>query len=336
MYRRHFALGLVAAALAAAPALAQDTQLAQAPVVMRISHQVPTAHHLHKMLEGFAADVKQRTNGQVEVQLFPAEQAHKAAENHPAVARGVIEAATSVNFQWGNTIPEMNVTVIPYFFTDLRKIQKFPGSPAAKILEDKLEQRGVKNLMWLYITRESIFTSNKVPIIKVEDFKGLKIRGLNPLTDHALTAVGAAPSAMPGPEVPPALQSGVLDAGLTDLSAAVSRRFYEVQRYGTVAPYFAVISHVYVNPRWWNGLREEQRAAIEAAARKAEQDQIGVTEKTAADAVAELRARGMTLHEQSAAETASWRAAMNPPVVQAFLKQAPEGGRRILDLLQAL
>ncbi len=332
MYRRHFALGLVAAALAAAPALAQDTQLAQAPVVMRISHQVPTAHHLHKMLEGFAADVKQRTNGQVEVQLFPAEQAHKAAENHPAVARGVIEAATSVNFQWGNTIPEMNVTVIPYFFTDLRKIQKFPGSPAAKILEDKLEQRGVKNLMWLYITRESIFTSNKVPIIKVEDFKGLKIRGLNKLADTALTAVGAAPSALPGSEVYQALQSGVLDAGLTDLSAAVSRRFYEVQKYGTVAPYFSVYFHVYVNPTWWNKLSPEHRSALEAAARKAEQDAIKITEDTAAAAVGQLREKGMTIHVQTPDEIEAWKAAMQKPVMDAYLKQAPDGAKLIEEI----
>ena len=151
-----------------------------------------------------------------------------------------------------------------------------------------------------------------------------------------VTAVGAAPSAMPGPEVPQALQSGVLDAGLTDLSAAVSRRFYEFQRFGTVAPYFSVISHVYVNPRWWNGLTAAQRAAIEAAARKAEADQMTVTEETAASAAGELRARGMTIHEQTAAETETWRAAMQQPVVDAFLRIAPDGGARMLELLRGI
>jgi C4-dicarboxylate-binding protein DctP len=69
-------------------------------VVMRISHQVPPAHHLTKMLDGSVADVKKRTNGQVDVQVFGSEQLVKAAENFPAVARGTIEAALSVNFQW--------------------------------------------------------------------------------------------------------------------------------------------------------------------------------------------------------------------------------------------
>jgi C4-dicarboxylate-binding protein DctP len=141
---------------------------------------------------------------------------------------------------------------------------------------------------------------------------------------------------MPGPEVPQALQSGVLDAGLTDVSAAVSRRFYEIQRYGTVAPYFTVISHVYVNPRWWTGLTPQQRGFIEAAARKAEQDQIKVTEDTAAAAVGELRAKGMTVHEQTAAESATWRAAMQQPVVDAFLRIAPDGGPRSIELLRGI
>ncbi len=61
-----------------------------------------------------------------------------------------------------------------------------------------------------------------------------------------------------------------------------------------------------------------------------------MTERTAAEALAELRARGMTLHEQSAAEGEAWRAVMRPAVVEAFLRQAPDGGKRILDLLQAL
>jgi C4-dicarboxylate-binding protein DctP len=309
---------------------------AQAAATMRLSHQFPPSHHNARVIASFAEAVKAGSGGAVEVQVFPAEQLAKAAENFPGVARGAFEAAAAVNFQWGSTIPEMNAVTIPYLFTDLPRIRRFAGSDAARQLEALLARRAVQNLMWLYTTRASIFTSNRAPIVTLADFRGLKIRGLNALTDHALTAVGAAPSSMPGPEVPQALQSGVLDAGLTDLSAAVSRRFYEFQRFGTVAPYFSVISHVYVNPRWFGGLRAEHRAAIEAAARAAELEQITVTEATAAAALGELRARGMTLHEQTEAEAATWRAAMQPPVIEAFLRAAPEGGPRLLEALRAL
>jgi C4-dicarboxylate-binding protein DctP len=317
------------AALVALPAAAQT-------VTMRVSHQVPPAHHLSKMLEGFAADVAKNSNGTVQVQLFGSDQAHKATENHPAVARGAIEAALSVNQQWGNTIPEMNVMVIPYLFPELEKIRKFPGSEAAKLLDKKLEEKGVHNIAWFYITRQAIYTSGSKPLLKPEDFKGIKIRGFNKIADAALEALGAAPSALPGPEVYNALQTGVLDAGITDISAAYSRRYYEVQKFGTVTPAFTVYFHMYVNPRWWNGLKPEQRQAIEAAAKKAEQDAIPITETTAENAIKQLKEKGMQLHLQSPDEVAEWKAAMQKPVMDAFIKAAPKDGPKLIELLQKL
>jgi len=320
----------------AAVAMALAGTVAAQTVVMRISHQVPPAHHMTRMLEGFAADVKARTNGQVDVQLFGSEQLAKAAENFPAVARGTIEAAMSVNFQWGTTIPEMSATLIPYAMGDLERIKRFPTSEARKFLDEKLAARGVKSVAWLYITRETIVTSGKKPIVALDDFKGVKIRGLNVLTDNALSAVGAAPSAMPGSEVYQALQAGVLDAGLTDLSAAYSRKYYEVQKFGTVGPLFTIYFHMYANPAWWNKLAPAHRQAIEAAAAKAEQEAIGITEATAAAALKDLQTKGMSIHVQTKQEQDTWRAAMEKPVRDAFLKTAPEGGARIIELLQKL
>jgi TRAP-type C4-dicarboxylate transport system substrate-binding protein len=328
--RRLFSVAAMAAALAfAGAAQAQN-------VTMRVSHQVPTAHHLHKMLEGFAADVAQLTNGQVTVQLFPAEQLHKAGENHPAVARGVVEAAVSVNQQWGNTLPEMNVVVIPYFFSELERIKKFPGSEAAKLIEAKLEQKGVKNLVWFYITRQAIFTSGKKPIIAPEDMKGMKIRGFNALADTALIQLGASPSAMPGPEVYNALQTGVLDAGVTDVSAAYSRRYYEVQKFGTVTPSFTVYFHLYVNPAWWAKLTPADRSALEAAAKKAEQDAVVITERTAEEAIKLLQEKGMTLKVHNAAEANAWKAQMQKPVLDAFLKATGADGAKLIELMNKL
>ena len=312
-----------------------STALAQ-PVVMRISHQVPPAHHLSKLLQDFATDVKARTKGSVDVQLFGSEQLAKAGENFPQVARGNLEAAVSVNFQWGTTIPEMSATLVPYYMTDVAKIKRFVTSDARRLLDRKLEQRGVHSIGWFYITRESIFTSSKKPIITLDDFRGVKIRGLNSLTDHALTAVGAVPSAMPGSEVYQALQSGVLDAGLTDLSAAYSRKYYEIQKFGTVAPYFTIFFHLYVNPQWWAKLEPAQRQAIEAVATKTEQEAFAVTEATAADALVQLKAKGMTIHVQTPEEEATWRTAMQKPVIDAFLKSAPQDGQKILDLIKGL
>ena len=309
-------------------ALAQD-------VTMRLSHQLPPTHHIAKVIDQFAADVKAGTNGKALVQVFGSEQAFKAGQNHAAVARGQFESAIAVNFQWGGTIPEMNALTIPYFITDLERLKRFPGSAPAKMLEAKLMEKGVKNIAWLYTSRESIFTSSTKALVSTADFKGVKIRGLSKLVDEGLIAVGAAPATMPGSEVYQALQTKVIDAGLTDVSAAVSRKFYEVQKFGTVTPFFAVYFHLYVNPAWWDKLPADTRRAIETAAAKAEREVVAVTEKTAADAVGELRAKGMTIVVHTPAQAAEWKAAMQKPVIDEFKKSSADAPK-LIELLEKL
>lgn len=332
-FSSRFGRGLAGALLAACAVLAvpgTSTSAAAAdPVVMRISHQLPPAHHIAQLIEQFATDVETRSKGGIDVQVFGAEQAYKANQNHPAVARGQAEAAVSTNFQWGNTIPEMNIVTLPYFFTKLDRIKKFPGSDAAGLLESKLMEKGVRNIAWFYTTRQSIFTSAAKPLLAIDDFKGIKIRGLNKLVDEGLIAAGAAPAAMPGSEVYQALQTGVIDAGLTDVSAAYSRRFYEVQKYGTVSPFFSVYFHLYVNPAWHDGLAPDLRKAVDDAAKAAEAASIPLTEATAEEAIKALSEKGMTIHVQTPEEAAAFEAVMLPPVMEAFKASSPDAPKLV-------
>ena len=306
-----------------------------ADFTMRLSHQLPPTHHIAKTLDRFAADVASETGNRVAVQIFGADQAFSASQNHAAVARGQVEAAIVTNFQWGGTIPEMNVITLPYFMTDLERLKRFPGSEAAQLLEAKLLERGVRNIAWLYTSRQSIFTSNSKPLIAPEDFRGMKIRGLSRLVDEGLIAVGAAPATMPGSEVYQALQTGVIDAGLTDVSAGYSRRYYEVQKYGTVTPFFAVYFHMFVTPAWWDGLPDDVRDGIARAAAKAEQEVFAITEETAADAIVQLREKGMGIHVQSEDEAAEWKAHMQPPVLEAFRKLGDDANK-LVHLIEKL
>ncbi|NMG01510.1 TRAP transporter substrate-binding protein DctP [Azoarcus taiwanensis] len=306
-----------------------------ADFTMRLSHQLPPTHHIAQTLDRFAEDVARETGNRVEVQIFGAEQAFRGAQNHAAVARGQVEAAVVTNFQWGGTLPEMNVMTLPYFMTDLDRLQRFPGSEAARMLEAKLLEKGVRNIAWLYTTRQSIFTSNAKPLVQTSDFAGKKIRGLSRLVDEAFVAVNAAPATMPGSEVYQALQTGVIDAGLTDVSAGYSRRFYEVQKYGTVTPFFAVYFHLFVTPTWWDRLPDDVRAGIERAAAKAEQDVIAVTEATAEQAITQLQEKGMVLHLQTAEEAEVWKAAMQPPVLEAF-RALGDDAAKLVELIENL
>ncbi|MDD3519025.1 MAG: hypothetical protein PHQ14_11800 [Chromatiales bacterium] len=66
----------------------------------------------------------------------------------------------------------------PYFMAGLERFERFPGSPDARLLERKLAQKGAHNIAWLYTRRQGIFTSGRRPLRELEDFRGIKLRGV--------------------------------------------------------------------------------------------------------------------------------------------------------------
>lgn len=330
--RRQFTIRLAAAAAA----LALTGAAGAAEFTMRLSHQFPPTHHTAVSLQQFARDVAAATQGRAEVQIFGAAQLYKPAQHHAAVASGKIESAVMLSFQWGGSIPEMSVTIIPYLMTSVAKQKAFMGSEAAKLLDAKMAAKGVTNIAWIVDTNDGIFTSAKKPLVAPADFAGLKIRGLNKLFDAGLAAMGAAPSAMPGSEVYQALQTGVLDAGFTGVKAANSRKFYEVQKYGAASNIILAFDNMVVNPAWWNGLPPDIRGAIQKAADAAVARSIRTADGVPPGDVKVLNDKGMQTVALTRAQEKAMADAMQPAVKKEFLSATAPDGVRLLELIDRL
>lgn len=306
-----------------------------ADYTMRLSHQYPPNHQVAKALDRFAEEVELQTGGKVEVEIFGAEQLFKGSQNHAAVARGEIESAAILSYQWGSTIPEMAAMSIPFLMGSSERLHKFPTSPAAELLNAKMAEKGVLNVGWLLDDNYAIFTSAKKPLIAPQDFQGLKIRGQSKLTDTGLIAMGASPSTMPGGEVYQALLTGVIDAGYTGVGAAYSRRYYEAQKFGAVGPLTTVYSNLVMNPRWWKSLPNDIRQAINVAAEHAESSLMPNSDDILPQSVADLRAAGMNVTVLDAQQQKVLRDVMQPPVIKAF-EESSDDGAKLIALIQKL
>ncbi len=299
---------------------------------MRCSHQLPPAHHIAKVVDRWAEEVETLSEGEIDVQVFGADSLVGARDNIVATAKGDIECAFSLNFQWGKTLPIMNVTVAPFAFGDIEIWKQWPTSEAAAFLEEKLLQKGVKNVVWMFQTNTSVFTTNGEPLVSPADFEGLKMRGLTPPFDASLAALGATPTAMPGSEVYQALATGVIDGAITDVAAAVSRKYYEVQDAFTVVPVLSAYLHGYLNPGFYDGLSDKSKEALRVAGLKASEWAIEASTAAGAEGPEELLAKGVKVHVATPEENAALQAVMRP----AFDKSFGEGdadSQTLLDLL---
>ncbi|RMF33376.1 MAG: C4-dicarboxylate ABC transporter [Alphaproteobacteria bacterium] len=330
-------MNILKTTLAAAIAAAGLTGVAAAaePTAIRCSHQLPPKHHIAQVIDRWAAEVEKLSGGTLDVQIFGANSLVGARENIVATAKGDIECAFSVSFQWGKTLPIMTVTVAPMAFGDLDMWRRWPDSEAAAFLTEKLREKGVQNVVWLFTTNTSVFTSNGKFLVKPEDFKGIKIRGLVPAFNASLEALGAAPVSMSGGKVYEALATGVIDAGLTDVSAAVSRKYYEVQDHFTVVPVISVYFHGYMNPAFYDGLTDAQKAALDEAGKKAAMWAIEASEKAAAAAPDQLREKGAQVHIATPEEIAALAAIMRPAFDAAFGGDDPDS-KKMVELIRKL
>lgn len=327
---KHLTKALVASTLS----LTATTALADA-TAMRCSHQLPPAHAVSKVIDRWAAEVETLSQGEIDVQVFGADSLVGAKENITATAKGDIECAFSVQFQWGKTLPIMTVTTRPFAFSDMNIWRNWDGSDAANFLEDKLRQKGVENVVWLFQTSDSVFTSKGKYLKAPEDFKGLKIRGLVPAFNSAIEALGASPVSMSGGEVYQGLATGVIDAALTGTDAAVSRKYYEVQDHFTVVPVISVYFHGYLNPKFYAGLSDTAKAALDEAGKKAAVWAVEDAEAAAAAAPADLAAKGVNVYTLTPEENKALEAVMQPAFDAKFSSDDPES-QKLLDLIDQL
>ena len=103
---------------------------------IRIGHSDTTANLIHISLEHFAEAVKERTNGQVEVQIFASEQLGSNAEMVEMVEMGSLDAMMLPSGQQANYCPKFKALSLPFLFADYEHVYKvLDGEIGEELLE---------------------------------------------------------------------------------------------------------------------------------------------------------------------------------------------------------
>jgi TRAP-type C4-dicarboxylate transport system substrate-binding protein len=328
---------IIKAALAALALSASATTSLAQDFTMRLSHVFPPQHPLGKLASQYAEAVKMETGGKVAVEILGSGQAFAEREAYPAVAKGQVEATLLVSVQFSGIVPTIDALSIPFLVRGDNAAKAFLASDARKALDADIRTKRVEPLAWLFQTNTTVFTSQKAPLLKTDDFAGVKIRGLNKVADASLEALKASALSTPGSEVYQALQSGVLDAALTDVSAAFSRRYYEVQKFGTVVDNWVTAYGVLmVNPAWLQKIPADLRAGMARAASKVEAGGVAAGAANVAEAKAGLAGKGMALTVLNKEQESVWAAAMTAASRKAYLERNGAAGEAVLKAFDAL
>ena len=186
---------------------------AQNPLVLTLAHGLSETHTVHIAMTEFANMVEERTNGRIQVQIFPNGQLGSENENMEQLMSGVI-SMTKVSAPGLATYNEAYHTFgLPYIFDSTEDFYHVMDSDQMRDFFLSSGDDGFVTLTYYTSGARSFYTKNKA-IRKPEDLKGLKIRvqDMKSQTDM-MKALGGVATPMAQGELYTALQQGVVDGG---------------------------------------------------------------------------------------------------------------------------
>lgn len=319
----------LAAALMAAVGFSGAVQAAD--LTLRISLQLPMKSHLGQNLLLFKEEVEKNSNGDIEVQIYDSAQLYKDKEVPAAVGSGAIEMGVASLTRYVGDVPAVDIFYQPFVFDTEEKVRKAvaKGSPVRGPLDEAIAETGA-TVLWWQAYGGAIMLSNGAPLHGPEDMAGKKVRVFGKTLGDFTVAAGGAPTLVSGSEQYIAYQRGTVDIGMTGVSGVKSRQLWEVMDHITVTNHADVEFIVVVNTDFWNGLTDEQRDIINAAAMKAEADVRDRMSSIEAAAYAAAEEAGMTVYYPTEEEFTKWRA-VSQPVYDAFLESAGDLGKQVFD-----
>jgi TRAP-type transport system periplasmic protein len=297
---------------------------------LKLGHAVNTTDGQHAAAVKLAELVKERTKGDVEITIYPANQLGNDAAMINGVRGGTIDIVSSGASNYNGIVANTAAMELPFVFRSAQHAYGVLDGPIGSGVLNELAPHGLKGLAY-WENGWRAFTNNKRPIKTPEDVKGLKIRSTgNPYHIQAFKLLGMNPSPMAIAELYTALETGTFDAQEHPINVTWSSKFYEVQKHLTIS------NHVYsplilsMNKAKFDSLPADYQKVVVDAARDAAKYQRELNASNAGKVVAELKKSGMQIVET--VDMAPFQKIVSEPIAKAF---AEKNGAALLQAIEA-
>ena len=302
--------------MAALMFLATPGMAAEKVIKWKVQGFVPAGMLYHDTLVRLAAAVKKATNGRLIFEVHPAGSLVPPFEGIKAVSDGVYQANYGYTGQWVGKIPVAPLFCsIPGGFNPLDMQMWLNEGGGKELWQEMYDTYGYKVKVFVSdpIAMEDFMWAKK-PLKTVDDFKGIKMR-MMPLMGDVLAKHGMSVIFVPGGEIMPNLQRGVLDAAEYSIPAFdKTLGIWEVCKYVMLPGIHQPTSQIelVVNKKAYEALPDDLKAQLAAAIDQTRLNNWLWMEKKNIEAVDFLKKKGVTFVR------------MDPETVKTFTRWAHE------------
>jgi len=296
---------------------------AQYKAAMRLASALPMDHPYMVGAQKFADLIKERTNGRIEIKLYPSNQLGKGErEMTEGIQQGAIDLLVTSTGPLGGFSPSINILDFPFLFRDFNHVDLVMDGPIGRKLLDDFEKVNIKALsFWENGFRH--LTNSKLEVKKVADAKGLKIRTMeNKVHLSAWKDAGLNPTPMAWGEVYTALQQKVIDGQENPIAVFYSSKFWDAGQ-----KYFSLTAHVYspspflMSKKTYDSMPKEDQELFVKTSYETGKFQRKINRDAEEAKLKEMAAKGVAIVRDVDRE--SFKKAM-APTYEAFSSQFPK------------
>ena len=300
----------IALALAAAAALAAGPASAQQK--LKWAHVYETSEPYHTESVWAAAEIKKRTNGKFDIEVFPASSLGKETDINQGMALGTVDMIISGPSFAARSYPRLGIAYYPFIFRDADHLLAYSKSAVfGEMVNEFRAKTGIQITAYTYYGARHT-TSNR-PFTDCAGMKGLKIRVPDvPAYMATPKSCGANPTPIAFAEVYLALQNGTVEAQENPLTTIEAKKFYEVQKAIMLTGHIVDGLTTQIAPHVWNKLTDQEKQIF-----------TEVTREAAARATAQIKNREAELVDVFKAKGLQIVQVNRQSFVDAVLKNAP-------------
>ncbi len=255
--------------------------------------------HTHNLMaERIASEVKQKSNGRIEIQVYQGGQLGGSKDQVQAVSYGTQQVTMESAGILSSFLPSISVFAAPYVWRDMTHVYSvFNGSIGKDFIEKLIASSNIRILGVTYYGTRHLTTANKL-VKNVKDMSGFKLRvQQNDVAIAAAKAWGAVPTPINFNELYDALKLKIVDGQENPLPTIYNSKFYSVQKYLVLTGHTIDARFIMINETFWKSLSSGDQKILKDAIDsgiKWANEQIVKQEK---ELLAKLKSEGMFVVE---------------------------------------
>jgi tripartite ATP-independent transporter DctP family solute receptor len=239
-------------------------------IILKAGHSANADEPYHLGLVEMARVAKEKSDGRVEIEIYPAMQLGSEKAMIEGLLLGTIDIVVTANGSATNFVPQLGVLDLPFLFRDREHMYAVMDGDVGLQIRKTMQERGFRLLGFYDAGVRHIMTSEK-PINSYEDLQGLKIRTM-PVPAHiaSFNTFGANAVAVDYGELYGGLQTGLIDGAEAANTNYDQKKFYEVAPNWAQIGWIILTADLIMSERKFLSLPPEIQNILTEASRQSE------------------------------------------------------------------